>query len=380
MKTADSPLSVGVNTLFYIPNEVGGTETYLRNTLLAIARQEPDVRLMLFTNLENHEVLQADLGAFPQVRFVRLNFGARNRPMRIIREQLELPLKVRASGVDVLWSPGYTAALACGCPQVVTIHDMQYKVFPQDMTLMGRLAMDVLVRSAAWRCRRIIADSRFSKQQIVKFTAAGPEKVDVVYLAASRSFTEPVASRANPGGVPYLLCVSALWPHKNIHALVEAFGQLGQTLPHRLVLVGKPGLGEPEVDRAVEALPFPERVVRLRNLAEEELIALFQGCAVFVLPSLYEGFGLPVLEGLAAGVPVVTTRCASIPEVGGEAAVYFDPADPSALARTLSEVLAWPPEVRQERIRAGLAHAATFSWAATGKGTVDALRRSVKTG
>jgi len=207
-------------------------------------------------------------------------------------------------------------------------------------------------------------------------------------LAASRNFADLIPparrdallGRLLPGDVPYLLCVSALWPHKKIHTLVEAFGKLGRAIPHRLVLVGKPGLGEPEVARAIDALPFPERVIRLRNLSEQELVALFQGCAVFVLPSLYEGFGLPVLEGLAAGVPVVTTRCASLPEVGGEAAVYYNPNDPSALVRTISEVLRWSPETRQERSRAGQAHAAKFSWSATGKGTVDSLRRCAETG
>ncbi len=376
------PISIGVNTLFYIPGEVGGTETYLRKTLVAMAEQGGGDRLVLFTNLENHDTLKADLAAFPQVSFVQLKFRAMNRTMRIIREQLELPLKVKASAVDVLWSPGYTMPIFASCPQVVSIHDMQYKAFPHDLTLVARWATDILVRWSARRSARIIAISKFSRDEIIANTAAQSGKIDVVYEAASPIFGEPVADTVRealldkliPSSRPYLLCVAATYPHKNVQTLVKAFGELMNTIPHNLVIVGNARLGEPEVVKELGAIPDPARVIRLSKLSERELVALYQGCDVFVFPSLYEGFGLPVLEGLMAGVPVVTTRCASIPEVGGAVATYFDPHDPAALPVAIQTVLGWSATERQEQTRKGREFAKGFSWSETGAGTLKILR------
>jgi len=371
-----------VNTLFYIPGEVGGTETYLRKTLVAMAAQGGRDRLVLFTNLENHDTLKADLEAFPHVTFVILKFRAMKRAVRIIREQLELPWKVRASGVDVLWSPGYTAPVLVFCPQVVSIHDMQYKAFPQDLTFAARAVTDILVKVAARRVARIIAVSRFSRAEIVKYTSAKADKIDVVYEAASPAFADvlPAEARARllgrliPGARPYLLCVAATYPHKNVQALMEAFGQLMHTIPHNLVLVGNARLGESEVAKVLGMISDPSRVIRLKKLSELELVALYQGCDVFIFPSLYEGFGLPVLEGLMAGVPVVTTRCASIPEVGGGVAHYFNPDDPTALPLAIQAVLAWSATDRQNRIQRGRDFAKSFSWSAAGAGTLKVLR------
>jgi len=377
-----NPITIGVNTLFFIPSEVGGSETYLRKTLVAMAEQADGDRLVVFTNLENHDTLKADLEAFPQVAFVQLKFRAMNRPVRIIREQLELPFKVKSSGVDVLWSPGYTAPLFAPCHQVVSILDMQYKAFPRDLTFAARLATDFLVKAAARRTDQIIAISQFSKAEIVRYTSADARKVEVVYPAASPRFADPLAEDERtrlvgsliPDSIPYFLCVAATYPHKNVSALVEAFGQLMDRIPHNLVIVGNARLGEPEVARALGTIRDPARVIRLKRLSELELVALYQGCDAFVFPSLYEGFGLPVLEGLIAGVPVVTTRCASIPEVGGEAAQYFDPEDPAALPAAILAVKGWSPAERQERIQKGREFARSFSWSTTAHGTLKILR------
>jgi glycosyltransferase involved in cell wall biosynthesis len=378
-------MKIGVNTLFMIPGEVGGTETYLRQTLLEMAARFPDIELVLFTNLENHEALTADLADFKQVRAVRLNVRARNRAARIIREQVDLPAKVRAAGVEVLWSPGYTAPCCCACPQVVTILDMQYKTHPEDLTRVARVMTDVLVRMAARRSRRIIAISEFSKTEIVRYTAAGLGKVEVVPLAASADFAVPLSIERRNSLLapllsldkPYLLTVAASYPHKNLPALVRAFGTLMNTIPHTLVMVGNEGLGESEVREAVESIPDSARVIRLRKLSRETLVALYQGCDVFVFPSLYEGFGLPVLEAMTAGVPVITTRHGSIPEVGGEGVVYFDPKESGALAGRLRDVIGWSAVDRAVHVARGRTHASRFSWAATADQTVGVLRQAL---
>jgi len=376
-------IKVGVNTLFMIPGEVGGTETYLRQTLKAIAGDFLDVSMVLFTNRENDSVLKKDLGSFRNVGFDLLDFAASNRYMRIIREQIELPGRVRLSGVDVLWSPGYTAPYFCSCPQVVTIPDMQYKSFPQDLTFLARMVTDILVKFAVKRSRRLIAISEFSKSEIVKYMLADGGKIDVVPLAVDEAFGNIVPEETRkfmldslmiPPDRPYMLSVANTYPHKNISTLVRAFGQLEDRIPHNLVIVGNPRLGENEVQYEIHALKDRRRVIRLSKLSAEQLICLYQGCDLFVFPSLYEGFGLPVLEAMLAGVPVVTTKQASIPEVGGDCVYYADGRDTGDFCDMIKKAIGMNMEQRRQWCEKSVLRAKAFSWRTTACGTVRTLR------
>ncbi len=378
-------MKIGVNTLFLIPGEVGGSETYLCETLRALGENHPDTAMILFTNIENHDVLKERFAAFAQFEYRRLDFRATNRYARILREQLELPLVVARAGVDLLWSPGYTAALCARGPQVVTIHDMQYKTHPQDLAPLARCTTDVLVRLAARCCTRIIAVSEFARSEILRHTSAPGAKVDVVYEAADPSFAEKIPAAAAREvrerllkfDGPYLFCAANTYPHKNVAALVDAFGRLCGAIPHRLVLAGKPRLGEAAVETALVRLPDRSRVVRLDLLSRADLTALYQNAEAFVFPSLYEGFGLPVLEAMMAGVPVITTRMASIPEVGGDHVRYFDEKSPEDLAAKIREVVAMKPAECAEWCRRASLWAKTFSWKRTAEETVECFRRAV---
>lgn len=375
-------MKVGVNTLFFIPGEVGGTETYLRQTLLAMAEHFPDVSIVLFTNRENDSVLRGDLSAFKQVGFELLDFAASNRYSRIIREQVELPGRVKRSDVDVLWSPGYTAPFFCSCPHVVTIHDMQYKSYPQDMSFPARLVTDLLVNAAAKRCERVIAVSHFSKDEIVKYTGISSDKVVVVHEAANLAFSEvlpaeerrEMLSKLIPVDKPYVLFVSNTYPHKNAHTLVRSFGEIMGNIPHNLVMVGNPRLGESEVQKALGSVADKSRIFRLQKLSMEQLAPLYQGCDVFVFPSLYEGFGLPVLEAMLAGVPVVTMKLASIPEVGGDCVLYSDGRDAASLAAAMRMALSMTLEERRFLCEKAVSRAKSFSWKCAAEGTVRSLR------
>jgi glycosyltransferase involved in cell wall biosynthesis len=379
-------MKIGINTLFLIPGEVGGTETYLRQTLLAMAEYFPDVPLVLFTNRENDSVLKEDLGQFKQVTFVMLDFGASRKYTRIIREQVELPGKVKDAGVDVLWSLGYTAPFFSPCPQVVTIHDMQYKTYPQDPSLRARIITDLLVKIATKRCNRVIAVSHFSKDEIIKYTGVSPDKVDVVYEAANPAFGEtvPVEKRKQllsvliPVDKPYLLSVSNTYSHKNIHALVKAFGEIMEKIPHNLVLVGRSRLGEGEVQKALSSISDKNRVFRLQKLSMERLVSLYQGCDVFVFPSLYEGFGLPVLEAMMAGVPVLTTKKGSIPEVGGDGVRYFNPSDSNDLSAKIQETLNLSQQDKNALIVRAKEIAKGFYWKWTALRSLDVLYKALE--
>jgi glycosyltransferase involved in cell wall biosynthesis len=356
------PLRLGVNTLFYLPGEVGGSETYLLETLRALVRRAEAPDLVLFTNAENHARLRAEC---PGAELVETGVGAASRPARILAEQFRLPRLVKQARVDVLWSPGYTAPAFCACPQVVSVLDMQYKRFPQDVSWLAARAMDVLYPSAARRCDAVVAISEFAQSEVVRFTGIPAEKVTVTPLAADPAYGEPAGPPpAEVRGAPYLLCVAHTYPHKNVEVLVRAFHRIAPEIPHRLVLVGKARFGEPAVAAAMEKAP-PGRVVRFHGLRRRDLMALYQGADWFVFPSLYEGFGLPVLEAMLAGVPVLTTREASIPEVGGDAVRYADGRDEAAFAAALREAVACPADRKATQAAAAKERARGFTWEAS---------------
>lgn len=381
-------MRVAVNTLFLIPGEVGGSETYTLETLAALARHCPDLALQVLSNRENDALMRARLGAFRQVEVHALPVRAANRYARIVAEQTLLPSALRRLRPDVLWSPGYTAPWWAPCPQVVTIHDMQYRRFPEDLRPLARWTTHVLVSQAARRCDRILAVSEFARDEVVRFTSARPERIEVTPEAVDPAFADRVPAEelaqrvrgATGGEGPYLLTVSNTYPHKNVAALVEGFGQVEGGVPHRLVVVGRPRLGEPAVQAACARLADPARVVRRERVERRDLVALYQGAAAFVFPSLYEGFGLPLLEAMMAGAPVIATGCASIREVAGACAVWAPEGRAASLAAAVREVLGWPADQRAAWVSRARAHASRFTWEATARATAAALARTAGPG
>ncbi len=375
-------MRIGINTLFLVPGDVGGTEVYLRKTLSAMAEVVKDDTLVLFTNWENDALLREELAGYPFVEFYRLPCPAAIRPLRILVEQLWLPVAVIRKSVDVLWSPGYTAPAICNVPHAVTIHDLQYKSHPEDMTLSEKVVLDVLVRTACRYCEAIITISDFSKTEILRFDFANKEKVYALPLGVDTGFsvmlpgdeTEKVSKLAGMGiEKPYLLCVAHTYPHKNIDKLVEAFGIFSEQNSHQLVLVGKARRGEASLLDSLKTIANSRKVIRLNSLSESDLKLLYQCADIFVLPSSYEGFGLPVLEAMMAGVPVVTSRMASLPELGGEWVEYVDTPSSQNLLSAISNVMALSKEQRAKRVARARERAKGFSWEKTGEMTFHVL-------
>ena len=372
-------MRIGVNTVFLVPGRVGGSETYVIDTLRQAVPLGREVEWVLFTNAENDGLLRDRFGSEPNVSCEALGVRASGKLARMVGEQTALPRACRRRAVDLLWSPGYTAPLTGTFPQVVSVLDMQYCEFPDDFSLLARWALRIIVPRAARRSRAVLTLSAFSRDQIVRYARVPPERIRVVHLGVDAVFATPMPAaerearvgRHVPAG-PYVLCVANTHPHKNVAALVRAFGRLPAAPGVRLVLVGVEGRGEADVRAAIRVSGRADRIVRLAGLSRIDLVALYQGARCFAFPSLYEGFGLPVLEAMAAGVPTIAVRCGPLVEIGGAAVRYTD-GSPGELAAALVEILAMPDAVRRDWIARGARRAGEFTWARTARETLACL-------
>ena len=376
-------MRIGINTLFLIPGDVGGTEVFLRNNLREMVGLFPEHTFVLFTALDNEQTLRGDLERFGNVEFRRLPIKVRNRPVRIVAEQLLLPLNAAGAALNIMWSPGYTAPFFCLCPQVVTIHDLQYLSFPEDMTRLERITLDFLVRGACRRCSHILTISRFSKEELIRHGFARAERMSVVYNGVDPGFRpeEDKISETSgvvPSGTPYILCVAHTYPHKKVHHLVEAFGLIQDRIPHHLMVIGKARRGEAEVQQALGRIENRSKIHRFSGLSFSDLVKIYQGADLFVLPSVYEGFGLPVLEAMMARVPVVTTRSASLPEVGGDCVMYVDEVSGPGFASSIMRCLSRSKESRDNICFKAARRAEGFSWRSSAEGIVKVLVSQAK--
>jgi len=345
---------VGVNTLFLIPREVGGTEIYVRSILPALLSLNAGLRVTVFTNRENHS-------SFAEYDRVLINVPALSRPRRILAEQLGLPRAAKRAHVDVLYSPGYTAPLRAPCPQVVTIHDTQFLDFPGDFPWHSRMAQRAIVGGAARRAGAITTVSEFSKNRIADRFGVPRIRIVVAHSALSGMFAHP-----QPCAIPkpFLLYIANTYPHKNATRLIHAFDLIKDRIPHTLVLCGQPREGEP---------PPNSRVKRIHYVAYEELIGIVQAAELMVFPSLYEGFGRPVVEAQEAGTRVIASRSAAIPEIGGDGATYFDGQNIDSIAQAIMEALQEPESKRAAMIAKGRENAKRFTWKACAEQTTMAF-------
>jgi glycosyltransferase involved in cell wall biosynthesis len=340
-----------------------GIGTYIRNLLRHLARMDDRTEYIVVCRPEDRAGLSA-LGE----NFRLVSESAGNYT---VAEQVKIPLVLQREGVTLFHAPHYVLPPLIRCRSVVTIHDCIHLMFPQ--YLPNRFAFTYAKASiglAARRATRVLTVSESSKRDILRFVDAEPEKIDVIYNAYDERFAidpaeEQVVRVRERFQLQdeFVLYAGNVKPHKNLERLIDAFQIVRKRgLDHlKLVLIGDEISKYTALRRAVHRHQLHKYVRFLGYLPEETLAVMYRLAGVFVFPSLYEGFGLPPLEAMASGTPVVTSNVSSLPEVAGDAAVLVDPYDPAAIADGIYRVLS-DEQLRKDLRHRGVARAGMFSW------------------
>ena len=373
-KLKDLPPRIGVDALLLRP-AMSGVGRAIHHLVEHLPREGPEYRFVFY---HSPRVSLPGESGRSNACFRQALFPTSLRPARILWQQAALPHLLRLDGVQLLHAPAYTAPVAAAVPVVLTIYDTIALKFPQFCKRLNVLHYRLAMPPSARRAARIIVPSEATKEDVVKELRVAEEKIRVIPLGVSREF-RPVEDREELArvraelGLPerYILFTGNIEPKKNLKSLVEAFAEAHRSgrITHRLVIAGRKGWRCSDVFRAVKALRLQGIVKFLDGVAQRFLPALYSGASVFVFPSLYEGFGLHVLEAMACGTPVVTTDAGALPEVAGDAALKVSPRSVRELGTAIEKITT--NRFLAKKLRTlGLERAKGFPWAETARRTI----------
>ncbi|VAW38961.1 Glycosyl transferase, group 1 [hydrothermal vent metagenome] len=351
-----------------------GIHQYIAQVLRHLPWEEGEPTYVVFTQQKN--LLADSLG----LTAVSSRLPTENRWLRIFWEQLIWPWQAWRRGFKLLHSMAFVAPLLAPCPTVITVYDLSFYHFPERFPRLQRLYLSGQTRRSCHRAKRIITISESSRQDVHRFFDVPLGRIDVVVPGVDAVYRplpkeEVAAFRTKQEIERFVLHVGTLQPRKNIPMLIEAFAQLDDA-ELKLVLVGGKGWLYDDIFEQVKRLGLVEQVVFTGYVPDDELPLWYNAAELLVFPSLYEGFGMPVVEAMACGTPVIASNSSSIPEAVGEAGLLFEPNDVQSLVQQMTAVL-HNPTLQNKLIEQGLHHAQTFSWERAGRETAVVYRRAM---
>jgi glycosyltransferase involved in cell wall biosynthesis len=353
-----------------------GTENYalhLIRELLALNQADPASSQSHHFRLYFNQAPEPSL--FPPAAEMRV------MPFPRVWTHVRLSWEMATQPPDLLFVPSHVLPLVHPQHSVVTVHDLGYLYYPEAHTWFQNRYLRWSTRYNAKSALRVLADSEATRQDLVHHCQIPQEKIKVVYPGRDETL-EPVGDSATLGRIrarynlqlPYYLYLGTLQPRKNLVRLVQAFGRFvqGSGTEQNLVLAGKKGWHYDEIETQIHALGLEDRIILTGYVADLDLASLLSGALAFVFPSLYEGFGFPVLEAMACGTPVICSNTSSLPEIAGDAAILVDPLDVDALAAAMHRV-AHNEGLRQSLIERGFQQMQSFSWERCAKEVMQVL-------
>jgi glycosyltransferase involved in cell wall biosynthesis len=377
------PLTIGIDASRAARAHRTGTETYSLELIKALAKMaSAQRRLRLYTP---HPPQHTDWPDSPYVE-------TRVIPWPRLWTHLRLAVELHRHPPDVLFVPAHVLPLYCPVPAVVTVHDLGYRHYPEAHRPFDRWYLDWTTRRHTRVARHLIADSQATKQDLIDFYGAKPDRIHVVYLGRDENLTpvaDPEVIRQTKARYhidsDYFLYLGTLHPRKNLVRLVEAFHaavldlagfeNLSGLSGLKLVIAGKQGWLYNDIFERVQRLELTERVIFPGYVADQDKPALLSGALAYVFPSLYEGFGLPVLEAMACGAPVLTSNCSSLPEVAGEAALLVDPHHTAEIADGMIQLIS-NADLRRRFVERGYRQIQAFSWPKAAAQVLEILEKA----
>ncbi|MFQ5480961.1 MAG: glycosyltransferase family 4 protein [Thermodesulfobacteriota bacterium] len=370
-------MRIGINALYLIPGRVGGTETYIRNLVKALDELDDRNEYFIFINRESRGIFEE---IAPRMRVVCSPFNASRRPVRILWEQFILPLQIIRRRIDVLFSAGMTAPFFTTARSVLALHDLQHENYPDNFSRVQLFFLKTIIKFSAKRAAKILTLSNKAREDIIRYYHIAEERVSVVHLGTnSQSFyrrgedeKEEIRKKYS---LPknFILYLASSLPHKNYERLLLAFKAVLAEYPELcLVLIGARDYGSPEITSKITKLGLESNVIMLGWLPYEDIPIIYSASSLLVFPSLHEGFGLPIIEAMACGLPVVCSDIEPLIEIAGDAAELVDPKSEEAIAEGIKNVLC-KTGLRGRLIQKGLKRAQDFTWEKTAMKTLSLL-------
>ena len=353
-----------------------GNCTYIRNLLSELRQIDPRNDYVLYVTKSRHPFYR-DFLSYKNFKIKQLRM---NNPL--IRIPFALAWETCKDNLDILHVQYIAPPLHKG-KLVATIHDLGFLHVPESFPRFEVLRSKILIRMTAGRADKIITGSHFSKNDIAKTYKIDPDHIAVISHGVSPVFkpendVSKIQKTLDKYGIPkpYFLCVGRLNPRKNLVSLVKAFTMIKKekSIPHKLVIAGKEDYATRKIIRSIEEAGSPGNVLLTGFVEDDDLPALYNGADVFLYPSLFEGVGLPVLEAMSCGVPVIASDSSSLKEVAGNAGLLVNPLDPEELKNALFRITS-NQDLRKEYTTRGKARAKKFSWLSTAQQTLNIYHR-----
>ncbi len=358
---------VGINSLFFIPSKVGGTEIFLRNQIEQLSKRDNKNIYYIFANNENAKVFNKLPNNF---NVVLCPVNGSNRFLRIFWEQIGLPLQCLFYKLDLLHSPGYTTPILTHCKKITTIFDLNYHFFPEDFSKLQLIIYKILIPLGAKVSDKILVHSYKSESELSKVLKVDKEKIEVIYPGVSEDFAKKISETKIKSVLAkhkitkrFILSNAVSHPHKNLSSLIEAYVELfkkNKKIPD-LVLLGFPGREQGKINKIIKREKLGKRIIFTGWVDSVDVPSFYKAAKIFVFPSLYEGFGLPLIESMASGTVLLTSKYSCIPEIVANGGVIIDTKKPKEIATNI-EILLKNKELRKRIIKKGLLRAKDFSW------------------
>jgi len=368
-------LIIGIDASRAVSDAPTGTETYSREMIRALLRIDSENQYHLYTR-----------GQTSNLQLPNSNFQLRPIPFPRLWTHARLSLEMLTHAPDLLWVPAHVLPLVHPRRSIVTIHDLGNLYFPEAYPGMQRVYHRWSQEWNAKAAAHIFADSQATKNDLGKFFHINPENISVVYLAYDAELYRPVRDHSAIEKVKaklrvdndYVLAIGTIHPRKNYARLIEAFEKLANS-NLQLVIVGKKGWLFEEIISLVEEKKLESQISFLDYVPREDLPALISGAKLFIFPSLHEGFGLPILEAQACGVPVACSNTSSLPEAAGDGAIFFDPLDVDAMANAIQRGLT-DEALRAQLIAKGFENVKGFGWEKSARIALEVMNRIGRNG